>query len=39
MNYLVLFSMHHIFLLEFIFLRWYNIKDEEICDQMEKIWV
>ena len=39
MNDLVLFSIHPIFLFEFIFFRWYNIKDEEICDPMEKIWV
>ena len=38
MNDLVSFSIYPIFLFEFIF-RWYNIKDEEICDPMEKFWV
>ena len=37
MNYLVLFSIHPIFLFEFIFFKSYNIKDEDICDPMEKI--
>ena len=38
-DYLRLFSTDPIFWFEFIFLIWYNIKDEEICDPMEKIWV
>ena len=37
MNYLIFISIHRIFLFEFIFFRWHNIKDEEICDPIEKI--
>ena len=34
MNDLVLFSIDPNFLFEFIF-RWYNIKDEEICEVID----
>ena len=39
MNDSILFSIHPIFLFEFLFFKWYNIKDEEICDSMEKFWI
>ena len=36
MSYLILFSIHPILFFEFTF---FDIKDKEICDPMEKIWV
>ena len=38
-DYLSLFWIHHIFLLDLYFFKWHDIKDEEICNPMEKIWV
>ena len=31
--------MHSTFFLALIYFGWHDIKDEEICDPMEKIWV
>ena len=38
-DYLRLFWIHPIFLFEFIFFRWHDIKDENFFNPMEKIWV